>query len=854
MFKYRIFLILAFLSSFSNFYSQIRIKELPPYDFNSVAADFLNLTNSRQIIPLNSGWIAYTPDMRQQSVNVNLPCAFKEATDLIFEKEFTISDNILSSKDLVLHLLGVNYSAEILLNDVVVFKNDIANIPVSVLLTRELLKSSEANNLKLNIQHELDDKNTIPPLQRFLFPENYGGITRDAFIEVLPLDRVTINKSTTKISDNYTQAYIDLACNIEQRPADNDSNNERNFDLDIKLKNPEATVVWQKNISDISGTQKSLNIEINFSNPDLWSPSSPEEYSLELSLRENGRELDRVQKELVFKEIKSGNDLFILNGVEFEVKGITYIPNSQFRTNKNIYDILDKDLKTIKRLGFNSVRFAKHIPHPYALKKCTDLGLFAFVEIPIHSMPESFADDESYRYRSINLLNSFIEEYANFPSVLAIGVGTSYISDSESHAGFISNLARRIKSKTEIYSYASFIGDKFTKIPELDLYGIEIFDRDPYESMKDLNSIKESISQKHIFVSEATFPNYYGSKSGYQYKFSIEAQAKYYEDVINFSEGNKLSGFFINTFKNYIGDYTSMYTRYNENNNYSIGLNDDSDNTNRIPYKVISSKLRNSERVTIPIGSSHDDSPIFIIVTGLVLAILMAILINSKKKFREDATRALLRPYNFYSDIRDQRILSGFHTIALMFILAGSHALLLTNLFFYFKSNILFEKILLSFGSNRIMESVSYLAWHPLQAFIYSYVFSIVLFFVIALMIKAASFFIKNRVHFLNVYFVVIWAFLPMAILLPLKLILYRILIADIMNLYLYGFLVVYLIWIVQRIIKGVYVIFDTSRTAVYFYSSLLLLVIFGSVLLVFQLTDSSILYIITAIRQFQLI
>lgn len=854
MFKYRIILILLLFLGFSNSFSQIRIKEVPQYDFNSVAENLLNLTKSRQIIPLNNNWIAYTNGSKLNSVSVNLPCAFKGANQLIFEKEFTISDNILKNKDLVLHLIGVNYTTEILLNDVVIFKNDIADIPFSVHLTRELLKSSEANNLKIIVEHELDDKKTIPPLQRFLFPENYGGITRDVYIEVLPLNRVTLNDIDVNFEDSFKTATVAATITTEFQQNNLITQSSGDYKIVFNIINSTGEIVKSESVENVHAEDRQYQISMELDSPDLWSPDDPHIYQTEIRLSSGSNEIDILRENIVIRELKLSQEALTLNNEIFHLKGITYIPNSQFKLNEPIYSIINHDLETIKELGFNTVRFAKAIPHPYAIKRCEELGLLALVEIPIHSMPEYFASDESYQYRSINLLNSFIEEFKDFSSVIAIGVGTSYISNSEAHANFIGSLAKRIKTKSDKFSYASFIGSEFINIPDLDLFGVELFDNDPYEALSNINSIRETINGKKIFISEASYPNYYGSKSGYLSQFSIEAQAKYYEDVINFSDGNKLTGFFINTFKNYYGDFTSFYTQYNPTNYYSLGLNDESDNPNRIPYKVISSKLTNSERITIPIGSTTDDSPIFIIIAGLILAILMAVLINSKKKFREDATRALLRPYNFYSDIRDQRIISGFHTIALMFILAGSHALLLTNILFYLKNNILFEKLLLAFGLPEFIKAVSYLAWNPIPAFAYSFVFSILLFVLISILIKVASFFIKSRVHFLNVFFVVIWAFLPMAILLPFKLILYRVLIADLINIYIYGFLFVYLIWIIQRIFKGVYVIFDASKTAVYFYSILLMILFWGIVLAIFQLSDSSIYYIITAFKQFQLI
>jgi beta-galactosidase len=302
----------------------------------------------------------------------------------------------------------------------------------------------------------------------------------------------------------------------------------------------------------------------------------------------------------------------------------------------------------------------------------------------------------------------------------------------------------------------------------------------------------------------------------------------------------------------YSGDFTSLYTRFSETGYYSYGILDDEVNLNRIAYNVIKSKQTNGKRITIPIGIKQDDAPLFIIFTGLVLAIFMGLLINSKKKFRKDATRALLRPYNFFADIRDHRIISGFHTILLMIILAGSHALLLVNLLFYLKNNILLEKILLAFGVQSWIHIFSYLAWNPVTAFIYTFILSIIMFFCLAIIIKGASFFIKTKVLITNIYYVVIWAFLPMTILLPVKLILYRLLITESFNLYIYIFLIIYLIWIVGRVLKGVYVIFDVNKGTVYFYSIVMFLIIFSGMLFYFQFTNSTIYYIINAFKQYQ--
>lgn len=236
-----------------------------------------------------------------------------------------------------------------------------------------------------------------------------------------------------------------------------------------------------------------------------------------------------------------------------------------------------------------------------------------------------------------------------------------------------------------------------------------------------------------------------GSKNGYDTPNSIEAQAKYINDFITFTKSLELGGYFINSFFDYAGNYSSFYAGYSENNIYKIGILGKDKNENNLAYKVLKYNLGEGDKVTIPIGIKDNDSPLYFILIALGLAVVMGIIMNSKRKFREDASRALMRPYNFYADIRDHRVLSGVHTFVLMFILAGSHALLQIILLYYLRTNLLLEKIVLAAGSSSITSLINYLAWNPLQAFVYLFVFTLFVFVLISIVVKIASLFIKPR-------------------------------------------------------------------------------------------------------------
>lgn len=302
------------------------------------------------------------------------------------------------------------------------------------------------------------------------------------------------------------------------------------------------------------------------------------------------------------------------------------------------------------------------------------------------------------------------------------------------------------------------------------------------------------------------------------------------------------------------GDYASLLSGYDAGLTYNIGISDEGRNTSRIAYKVINAKLKNAERVTIPIGSHKDDAPMVFIVVGLLLAIFMGVLVNSGRKFREDASRALLRPYNFFADIRDQRIISAYHSLFLAIIVSITAALLTSNLLYYLKTNLLFEKILLSFGSSKLIFAVSYFAWNPLSSLLWLSLIFFALIVISTLIVRSASMFVKTKVYLSGALFAIIWALLPLVLLIPVGIILYRLLMADVANLYVFIVLSIFTLWLIYRLMKGIYVIYDVNAGPVYFYSIMLFLIIFGGFLLYFQVTNSVFQYLMLTLKQFNIL
>ena len=836
--------------------AQIIIKELADKNENFKDSLFLGITGSRTIINLDGKWNVYQPDEPEKKKIAFVPSNFSGEDVLIYERTLDLDPNTILNKHLRVVFLGINYSAEIILNNLVIYKHPGGDFPLQIDLPKDILKTKGKNTLAVKVYHHLSSDETIPVKQRFLFARNIGGIIRDVFLEILPLVFISnydlnyeisgsgkillnINPKVTNLSPVLKSDSLSVSNYYSCRFHLLSSNREdklNSFSTSLNVQpNKEIVLPASFNISDIH----------------LWSPQSPETYKLVIQIWQNDEIIDELVKPVSFYTLSANKESLTLNGDAFTLNGITYYNDYPNNSNLASFDQMKEDIKIIKAVGFNAIRFAKGIPHPYLLSLCEESGLIAFIELPLNSIPTQICWNEHFRLRIRNYLVPFIKAFNKYPAVAGIGLGSSYIPESFEQAAFIKELADLTKKYFNKIIYASFAGYNISPIENVDFYGIELFNIQNENYKTKLETLEMEIGKGKLFISEATYASYRGSTNGYLNPFSFEAQAKFFSDVLDFCIDESRPGYFLNSMFDYKGDYSSLTTGFDKQNIYRIGILGEDRELNRISYKVIYSKLHNTEKVTIPIGNKKDDSPMIFILFGMVLAILLIFVINSRRKFREDATRALLRPYNFFSDVRDQRILTGFHSNFLMLILSATSGLLLSNLLFYFRENILLEKLVLAFGSPSLSGWIAYLSWNPVQALIWLTILSIAFFIIITILINIASFFVRNKVYFSSAYFTVTWSFLPLLLLLPLGLILYRILNAEFITIYLLTALIIFTIWIYYRLMKGIYVIFDINPGTVYFYSLILIVIVIGGILLYFQISNSTVYYIMNAFKQY---
>ncbi len=840
-------------------FSQIIFKELPGYQSDFSDSVFFDLSKTRHIISLDEKWIVYSANEKDaKKISISVPSVFKGDADLIFEKNFNLTREQVAGYKFKIFFLGLNYYTDIVVNNVVIYRHRGGAYPFTVDLPRDILNAGKSNVLDVRLSYKLDSENTIPVKQRFLFPENYGGIIKDVYLHLIPNISITGTNFSYSFESKSKKVLLNVNALIENKEfkeITDSLHKPKDFELAITVYNPDMSdsVKNKKQTFQLNkNEQKNFTDVIELSNPSLWSPESPQSYHIEIMLTKGGELIDEIRKDLSIYFLSPGNKL-TLNDQPFVFKGTTYIPSFGADGSLATPNQMEQDIKLIAATGFNCVRFAKSVPHPYYLRLCEMYGLLSFIEIPVSSIPADIASNPNFITRSKNYLSEFIKGYKNFWKFTAIGLGSSYLPDLDEHRTLIEALDNVVKKENGLLTYASFAGLDIPFDNDLDLYGVELVDNSLNEDTTKLRLLSEQLGAGRVFISAATYFVNAGNTSGYVNDYSYEAQAKYFEDFLEtFSKTNAV-GYFINSMFDYRGDYKSFLSGYDKNNVYRIGLIDEDRKTEHLSFKVVKSKLKSIERVTIPIGSKRDKAPVIFIVIGLGLALIIGVLVNSGRKFREDISRALFRPYNFFADIRDQRIISSYHSTLMAFVIAVVMGLMVSSLLYFLRDNIVFEKIILSFGSVWLTGIISYLAWNPFATILWLSISFCAVIILVILVIKFASLFIKNRVYLSSIYFAVVWSFLPFVLLIPVSIIFYRLLAANVANIYIYIALIIFAVWVFYRLMKGIYVIFDVASGSVYLYSIVIVVFILTSAVLYYEFKNSLIDYLLLTLRQYKI-
>jgi beta-galactosidase len=820
-------------------------------DFNN-----LFLSDYRDIIDLKGNW-EYSLDDETWN-NISIPSSYSYNKKIIFQKKFFTPEKYISRKNFLLVCYGINYQCEIYINNEFVGHHIGGYTSFVIRVPDRIINRENDNTIKIVVYNNLDSKGTVPLQQQVGGWKNYGGIFREIYLlSISPIyfDDIDVSHNLTP---NYNSANIKVSYEItstelKKLSLDNFnivSNQKNSFELSFQVLDRSTNTVVAQSYSlpfEIESDKNiKLSLETVINSPLLWSPDSPNFYLIRSEIKKNGKIIDQIDVSYGIKDVKIIKNDFYLNGKLFELKGINYVEDYPDCGNALTYEQIEKDIVSIKNLGVNIVNARYHPVNPYFVHICDKYGIFICQTIPVWNTPSDFLGVAEYNHIIENYTKEMVIRDKNNPSIFAWGIGLTFNSSDRvayQYCTEMQNLIKSIDNKHFVYYQSAFItNDTCSLITDFCMANIDASDIKRFSSL--LTIWKKKNLNKTIVINILGTLIVPENHNGFSDPQSTEYQAHFIFDRFRNLKQQYVNNMFLTT----LADFKSEVPILMFNNNadrflLTVGVQNHN-RENRISYNMLRALYNDEKTPNLVLGNYNQSHPIIFIVFGLILLIIFAYFFNAYRRLRENIVRSFLRPFNFYADIRDQRIMSSIQTVIMGFIIVGTISLVTANLLYFYRFNFLLDYILsYILLSNEVKLWLIYKIWDPF-IFILSFILiNLILIVLLTIFLKICVVISKKKIYLINLFTVIIWSALPTICLIPIGMILSRIVENDAYLLPMLALLLVFILWFFYRLIRGISIVVDVRLSKIYFYSLLLIIIFVGSYLFYLDYSYSIVSY-----------
>jgi len=128
------------------------------------------------------------------------------------------------------------------------------------------------------------------------------------------------------------------------------------------------------------GSRSNVEQVLTLTNPQLWSPDTPQLYTLRTELRRDGTVIDSYETRCGIRSIRfDANEGFFLNGRSLKLRGVNEHHDAGCLGAAVPDDVIRRRFRILKAMGCNAIRVAHNPASPTFLDLCDEMG-FLVVE------------------------------------------------------------------------------------------------------------------------------------------------------------------------------------------------------------------------------------------------------------------------------------------------------------------------------------------------------------------------------------------------------------------------------------------------------------------------------------------
>ena len=830
-FKFILFVVLVSILS-PALYSQIVVYERQTTD-ELINEGLYYKSDTRKKIDLNGNW-SLSFDEGKSFSDYMVPIAYDYKGVVIYKKGFSIPHDIIKYYSFILIAEGINYKANIKINNVFIIKHEGGFSSIKIPIDENIIQNH--NEIIIDVDSELDCRNTIPLSNQINFSKNYGGITKDIYLLAVPKLYIFDNELDYKIESKYT-VNVSNKCRINSGNISHLTNNDSNefFLKTFLINNVTRETILESDVVKFAINNfntKEVVSKFVLKDPTFWSPDNPELYLVRTIISDAKSLIDENYSELGITDVRFEKDFVSVNGMPTILKGINYYEYTPRYASALDYKDTERDLLNIKELGFNCIRVPGRTAHPYIVNICNRIGLFLFQEIPFNEVPEKVLRKKEYTQKAFDYLKSIIDRDKNSVSIIAWGIGNNFDVTCIDGRNYVKNAKEIINSIDErpaYYTTRNIDDDICSEF--IDLKGINFFTNNS-ESVKSLtNDLKRKINQKKkgkplLFVSSYGINVCNENSNGFSNIHSIEAQTKFLVDTYNIFSKT----FFGNFISSYADWVSERPVNFPQNANLFLKTEGIYDiyRTPKQSAGFVSRVLNDQEISRISEGTSENSESYIFVISGVIVIIIFIIISSYIKKFKESLSKCIIRPNYFFQFVKEQMLISVFQNIMLSLTISFGIALYLSALFYFYRESNIFDMLIANtFSSDYVKIIISYYINEPYKSIIFFTILIFLLQLLTAFIIYFISMFRRGTTYFKNVYTIAVWTAIPLLIFLPIGTVIVKLasINIDYITFSLILFALAYLIYIV-RLISGTRIILDLSKFKAYVYGIFIIIIV----------------------------
>ncbi|ROL58559.1 hypothetical protein D9V84_02215 [Bacteroidetes/Chlorobi group bacterium Naka2016] len=816
---------------------------LSTFGQNSTSSDslFKLILNSdtRTLYKLSGSWETSIDGGEPKSEY--FPKVFYNCETVKIRKIIHLDKQLIANSVWHLYFLGVNDEVELYWNNQFLGKFVSDGSPLWVTLPRKAT-IKEHNEVEI----VMSSSNSLAYKTRRNYPfyrKIVTGIPRDFYLVRTPtawINYIAVNPEFESLGKGNLRLKVNISSfeveNLLRVQNPTQIFPRRNFSLEMILRDRVTKqVVGRSEIGSFelaSFRNIVLEASIGILNPNLWEPENPNLYEVEVRLSALGTLVDNLVQEVGFTKwdnykLKEGFG-FILNGKPFLLKAIDIVEDYEYYYSGETIKKIEGDLRNLKSMGANAVRFLFTPPHPLFLALANRYGILVLIDLPVYNIPSNLLKKSDLFIRFLTVMENIAKNCGTNPSLFAFGLGEGLNFAQPETQDYIQRISSRISHYLRIKKFVTFvIGQEPKQLNLIDFYVV----KDNFRIKENEIVLSELRKMNSILQNPVIFN--FGviidptNHKGYNDPMSVEYQAFFLNNRYNIRNQVGNAGVLFWCYNDYFTENPQIMTSKNEPFVCYSGIVNYK--SQRTAFNMLKALFNNEETPIVNPGQPESDYPVLYILSGVLAFLLWGVMINRSRRFREHTFRSLFRTYNFFADIRDRRLISNWQTGIFGLVISIIIATYLSSVVYYYKTSNLFNLLMNFFIPNVFFrEWLFRLSWQPE---IFVTVFSLLIFvklLLIAILLKFASFFVRSKIFLSDTFKMVIWAGAPILFMLPIAIFLNRILPISPLLGYLFNaiFILLILLWLL-RLIKSVWVVFDVRPSVVYLISSILVIISF---------------------------